>query len=122
MSSFPVFISVFLAGGSGAVCRYGVSLWLPNAQYPWATWLVNVLGSFLIGLIATVALSNAWSPLLRLGLITGFLGGFTTFSAFSLETLRLQEQSPILALGYVLTTVVLCIVAARLGVMVAKVF
>ncbi len=91
---------VAVGGAVGASARYGVSLltlaWL-GAGFPWATLAVNVLGSFAIGMLAGQGIAgNA-----RLFWVTGVLGGFTTFSAFSLEAVGLWERAPILAIVYV---------------------
>lgn len=101
---------IFLGGGTGAVCRYGTSLlagrWFGNA-FPYGTLLINLIGAFLIGLIVELlALKYSASPQLKLLLVTGFLGGYTTFSAFSLETaLLLQRGDYALGLLYVLASV-----------------
>ena len=83
-------IWVFLGGGFGSVCRYGLSIfflvYVPG--YPWGTLLVNVLGSAAAGLLLG-RFPDAGYPAWKLFLLTGFLGGFTTFSSFSLETLSL---------------------------------
>ena len=89
-------VLLVLAGGAlGSAARYLVAVWMVNRfgpDFPWGTLTVNVVGSFLIGLIATLAdeLGSIGSEA-RVFLIVGVLGGFTTFSAFSLETLRLLE-------------------------------
>lgn len=85
------------AGGAvGTGTRYILSLWIPRLLgpgFPFATLLVNVGGSFLIGLLMQWSLSTtAISPTLRLVLTTGFLGGLTTFSTFSYETIKLIED------------------------------
>jgi len=93
-------VLVALGGGLGATARYGVSLlalaWLGPA-FPWATLAVNVLGSLAIGVLAGQGLAGP----ARLFWVTGVLGGFTTFSAFSLEAVGLWEKSPALAALYV---------------------
>lgn len=113
---------VALGGALGACARYGLSRSLPLMEYPLATQSANVLGSLLIGLLfAPVALRlgsehPAWA-LLAIGL----LGGFTTFSSFSLDSLRLLEQGRLgLALLYVGSTVGLCLLAAWLGLMLGR--
>ena len=73
-------ILILLAGGLGAVLRYLCSLWLPR---PWGVLTVNVVGSFVAGL-AVAALSGEW----QLVVLTGFCGGLTTFSTFSVETVE----------------------------------
>jgi CrcB protein len=105
---------VALGGAIGASARYGVSLlalaWL-GAGFPWATLAVNVLGSFAIGVLAGQGmLGNA-----RLFWVTGVLGGFTTFSAFSLEAVGLWERAPMLAIAYVAASLVLGFAAFGLG-------
>ena len=95
---------VFVGGGLGALLRYLVSLAIEG---PLATLAVNVAGSFLIGLMVAVPAGN-----LRLLLAVGLLGGFTTFSAFSLDALRLwQRGEPWLASAYVVGSVLLSLAA-----------
>lgn len=93
------------AGGAvGSVLRYLVSLWSVHAfgtGFPWGTLAVNVAGSAAIGLCAGLGVAGPW----RLLLVTGVLGGFTTFSAFSLEAALLWEREPWLAAAYVLASV-----------------
>lgn len=101
---------IFLGGGAGAVCRYGTSLlagrWL-GTGFPYGTLIINLIGAFLIGLIVELlALKYSASPQLKLLLVTGFLGGYTTFSAFALETaLLLQRGDYVPGLVYVLASV-----------------
>ncbi|MGI6408986.1 MAG: fluoride efflux transporter CrcB [Thiopseudomonas sp.] len=78
---------VALGGALGSVLRYLCGLWV---EQPWATLTVNLLGSFLIGVCA-LYLASGENPLLRLLLVTGILGGFTTFSSFSLDSLQLLQ-------------------------------
>lgn len=112
---------VAAGGAAGALSRFWVGVAAVAAfgpAWPVGTLLVNVVGSFLIGAVATAAWGSA--PL-KAGVITGFLGGFTTFSAFSLETVRLVEggRSGQAAL-YVALSVALCIAAAAAGVALAR--
>jgi CrcB protein len=87
---------VFAGGGAGSVLRYAVGLWVEartGPGFPWGTFAVNLSGCFLIGVIATLADEHAWvTPAARLALVTGVLGGYTTFSAFGLETWQLVED------------------------------
>lgn len=117
----PVF-QVALGGAMGATARYGVNRAAMAAfgpGFPWATLIVNVAGSFLMGVLV-VALSrpgNAWAPLL----MTGVLGGFTTFSAFSLDTLTLwQRGAQGAAAVYVAASVGLSLLAIAAGLAVAR--
>jgi CrcB protein len=118
-------VLVLTGGALGSGGRYLVSLWMADrfgAAFPWGTLTVNVAGSFLIGLLATVADElGGIGPDGRVFLIAGMLGGFTTFSSFSLETLRLAQDNEMgraaanvavnLALG--LCAVVLGVAAGR---------
>jgi CrcB protein len=87
---------LFAGGGAGSVLRYAVGLWVEartGPGFPWGTFAVNVSGCFLIGVLATLADEHAWiTPAARLALVTGVLGGYTTFSAFGLETWQLVED------------------------------
>lgn len=115
---------VFVGGGLGAVARHGINragLALLGPGFPWWTLAVNVAGSFLIGLLA--GLFGAWETghNMRLFLITGVLGGFTTFSAFSLDALTLWERGSFQEAGlYVLGSVILSLLAAAVGLMVTR--
>jgi len=107
------------------VTRYMVSGWfytLAGKALPYGTLAVNVIGSLLLGLIMEGSLrSTLLSPELRFGVTVGFLGGFTTFSTFSYETVRLLEEGSLLAAGAnVFLNVTVCIVAALLGIYLAR--
>lgn len=116
---------VFLGGGLGSALRYGVSiatLRLFGAGFPVATLAVNVLGSLLMGLLAGYfafrgEAIQAW----RLFFTTGVLGGFTTFSTFSLETILLHERGQtMLSLAYVGLSLALSIGALAAGLAVVR--
>ena len=102
---------VFIGGGLGSVARHGINragLALLGPGFPWWTLTVNVVGSFLIGLLAGLFGALETGQNARLFLITGFLGGFTTFSAFSLDALTLWERGAAMQSGlYVLGSVIL---------------
>ena len=83
---------VFLGGGIGSVLRYLAGMWIGSAAFPWATLAVNAVGSLAIGLFGGWAARFGWSEALRLSLMTGLCGGFTTFSTFSKESLALIES------------------------------
>ena len=108
------FLIVFLGGGLGAALRHGINLAsarLLGAVFPYATLFENVTGSLVMGLIAGYfAFKGDASQQLRLFLTTGILGGYTTFSAFSLDVALLTERHEIgLAVLYVLASVVFSI-------------
>ncbi len=107
---------VALGGALGSAARYGAGiaaarLW--GTQFPWGTLIVNALGGLAIGWLA--ARSAGLSENARLLFGVGVLGGFTTFSAFSLETVRILQQSPGLALIYVGASLALAIGACWAG-------
>ncbi len=110
---------VFLGGGLGSAFRYLIGLALNRSDFltPYGTFLVNVLGSFLIGLLAGynlryLNLSHEYQALL----IAGFLGGFTTFSAFAFENLvMIQNGRYLLFLAYFVTTLILGLIAVAFG-------
>ena len=117
---------VFLGGGIGAAARHGVNriamAWLGPA-FPWGTLAVNVIGSLAMGLlIATFAsVPGGVSNNLRLFLATGVLGGFTTFSAFSLDALTLWERGQALpALGYIAASLILSLAAIAAGLLLGR--
>ena len=121
------FVAVAVGGALGAVSRYSfglVALALIGNRFPWATLGVNVIGSFLIGLAAVligdrIVVGELWRPLI----IVGFLGAFTTFSAFSLDTLLLLQQGNYnTALAYMLGSVALCLGGTVSGMQLAKFF
>lgn len=118
-------LAIAAGGAIGALLRFWVSTGvyaLTGRDFPWGTLLVNVLGSLIMGFVFVWLLERSMGgPLLRAFLLVGLLGAFTTFSTFSLETLNLVEAGQHLrALINALASVVLCTVAAALGVMLAR--
>lgn len=110
-------ISVALGGALGAVLRYLVGL---AVAFPLGTLTVNVAGSFAIGVVWIVLSAKGMQAALPF-VMTGLLGGFTTFSAFSLDTMRLVESGRIVAAGgYVSASVVLSIGACAAGLWLAR--
>lgn len=121
-----IILSVALGGAFGAVARYalstawpkGIDNW-PWANWPWATFIANVSGCFLIGLL-TGLLNRGDSESLKYFLLTGFCGGYTTFSTFSLETIKLMQSGQnISALLYVALSAFVGISATFLGLYLA---
>ncbi len=122
----PLWI-IAIGGALGAVARYitvmGVDAWM-GRDFPYATLSVNVLGSFLAGFCLMI-LDHRWSvgPEIRGFIMIGFLGGFTTFSAFSLDNLNLLLDGQMTkALINALVSVSVCLLAAWLGVVAARAF
>lgn len=114
---------VALGGAIGAMARYLTSvaaLRLLGAGFPWGTLIVNVLGSFLMGLLV-VLLAQRDATRLAPFLMTGILGGFTTFSAFSLDALALYERGETMLAGfYVAASVLLSLSAMALAMVLAR--
>lgn len=115
----PVWLAVALGGAAGSLGRYGIGLWTRALWpgFPAGTLIVNAAGGLAMGLLAGYAGTRPdWSPAWRLGLMTGVLGGFTTFSAFSIETLVLwRDSAPSLALINVGLHLLLSLGACALG-------
>ena len=111
---------VCLGGALGSGARYLLSGWALNAfgtAFPWGTLAVNVIGSFLLAALMYVGVeSNAMSATLRVALTTGVLGGFTTYSSFSYETMKcFQDGAWALGAANVLVTVCACLAACFAG-------
>lgn len=108
---------VGLGGGIGSMLRYGTSLLIKSRFFPFATFSVNIIGCFIIGLVFALSIkeegvSDNW----KLFVATGICGGFTTFSAFSLENLGLLQSGKIgMALTYIILSLALGIIATFLG-------
>lgn len=117
------FLIVAAGGALGAVARYGVGRILPVGGWPYATLTVNVVGGLLMGLLAgwLAFRGGASQESIRLFAAVGVLGGFTTFSAFSLETALMIERRQLgLAAAYVGLSVVLSVAALFIGLMIAR--
>lgn len=119
------YLAIVLAGGAGALLRYLIGRATVNLGWsalPFGTLFANLLGCFLMGYLSWVMM-HKWqvSQQTQVVVLTGFLGGFTTFSAFSLETIAMFEAgSAVRAISYISLKVVLCIVMCLLGLMLAK--
>ena len=114
-----VTIALFCAGGG--LARYYLSGWLYGLlgrAFPYGTFVVNVIGAYLIGVVMELGLrSTAISDTLRIGLTVGFMGGLTTFSTFSYETFKLLEDGQfITAFANVLASVAVCLLLTWLGI------
>jgi CrcB protein len=124
---FSTYFWIAIGGAIGSMGRYGVSraltLWF-GETFPWGTLVVNVTGSFLIGLLAGLTSDPdsrfIAAPDMRQFLLVGLCGGYTTFSSFSLQTLTLIRENDVLEAGSnVVLSVVLCLVFVWLGAIVA---
>jgi CrcB protein len=119
------FLLIFLGGGIGSVFRYATSLLTQKhylGSFPMATLLVNIIGCFLIGLLVGITEKmNVTSPDLKFLFITGFCGGYTTFSTFGYENISLfQNQQTFIALSYITLSIAAGLLAVWLGLFLAK--
>ncbi|MEX0738060.1 MAG: fluoride efflux transporter CrcB [Pseudohongiella sp.] len=120
------YLAIALGGGVGALARYGLMTWVStqtDSRLPWGTLLVNVSGALLIGVLyVLVSEKMLLSNEARALLVVGFLGAFTTFSTFSLDTMLLIQQGWLIqAVGYMLASVMICVLATWLGMALARV-
>lgn len=108
-------VFVALGGAIGAVCRYLLSR-LTDISFPWGTFAVNIIGSFLIGLLVGFVNKGVLSPEMKSLLVIGFCGGFTTFSTFANEAFTMLKMGEVMLMAlYVGLSVVLGIVAVYVG-------
>ncbi|MCC2657679.1 MAG: crcB [Panacagrimonas sp.] len=117
-ASAALWLAVAVGGALGSVARFGAGLFGRGVApgWPWGTLFVNVLGSLLIGVLVGWFGLRPAPDAVRLGLITGVLGGFTTFSAFSMETIEMLRAGDVVAGAvYVAVSLVLGLAACALG-------
>jgi CrcB protein len=119
-----IYLAVAVGGALGALSRFGIGQWLADSGYAHlhpATFLVNVIGALLIGILFIGAERFTLSEPARLGMSVGFLGAFTTFSAFSLQLLTdIQEGQVLRAVAYAAATVFLCLISCLVGMELAR--
>ena len=115
-------LAVAMGGAVGALGRAGIAATLATAGgFPWQTFAANTIGSLAIGVVWAALVKAEAPPLWSAFLITGVLGGFTTFSTFSLEAVQLFEQGAWqTALGYVALSLLSCVSGAALGLWLVK--
>jgi CrcB protein len=118
-------IAIAVGGAFGSVLRYGLSTWvhtLVGREFPYGTLAVNVLGCLAMGILFVLLVERMGeSTVWRAGLLIGVLGGFTTFSTFSIETFNLIEQGAMAkAAGNMAASLILCVGATWFGVILAR--
>lgn len=118
-------LAIFLGGGIGAVSRYLISLNLAKnfeINLPVSTFLVNVIGSFVIGFLYILFIEKAdITPAVKFALTVGFCGGLTTFSTFSLELFEMIGNQQIFhAFSYIILSVTICVIMTAIGAYFAK--
>lgn len=114
------FVAIFVGGGLGSVLRYAVQVLMHERivayNFPWATFTVNIVGSFLIGLFYALSAKLNWPVEVRLFLTAGLCGGFTTFSTFSNDNVEMIRQGDgIMCMIYIIASVILGISACFTG-------
>lgn len=122
MGTVTTWLAVAVGGALGSLARFwlaAIMTMLTGPRFPWGTLFINVLGSFIIGLVAGLTAVPArvgMHPDVRVFLMVGICGGFTTFSAFSLQTLELLQSGEVAsALGYIAGSVLFCLIAVWAG-------
>lgn len=123
VTQWPVLFGLFVAGGLGTVTRYGITLWGAALSQRWhatapfvGTLAVNIIGSFALGILFALVSRKVISAEVKIVLATGFFGGFTTFSAFALDTVEMSMTGkPFTAAAYVGISVGVSVLAAYLG-------
>lgn len=126
MRPFFAFLAVGIGGALGSMLRYALATTMVERigpGFPWHTAAINVIGSFLIGIIAVYSQSSiGWSPYVSAFVMVGVLGGFTTFSTFSYDTVTLLSDGvPVVALAYSFGTVIFGVLAAIVGMALARI-
>lgn len=127
MNAMHPLLLVAIGGALGSMARYGAASAVnrfAQSSFPWGTLAVNIAGSFLIGLVMVLLMkAGEWRESSRLLLVTGILGGFTTFSSFSWETWKLIEDGRlVMAMTNIIASAGICLVATVAGAMLAKQF
>lgn len=118
-------LAIAAGGALGSVLRYmlsGFTTEIADSNFPWGTLSVNILGSFLMGAVVTY-MALSWNPSaeVRAFLTVGLLGGFTTFSLFSLDVINLWERgASSAAMGYIVASILLSLLAIIIGIVLIK--
>jgi CrcB protein len=119
---FRSFLLVGVGGAAGSMARFGVGYLfnraLNNPAYPWGTFTINILGSFIIGILFGLTSRNQWLQQWGILLLaSGFCGGFTTFSTFALDNVTLmQKGSSMTALAYTGCSIIIGLLLCKLGI------
>lgn len=123
-STVRIPVAISLGAIAGALSRYYITLWFGQrmgTDFPYGTFFINLSGCFLMGFLSTLMLDRTASPEIRLMLTTGFLGAYTTFSTYGLDTLNLMKTQSFAATSfYWLGSAVLGVIGVQLGAMLAQ--
>ena len=127
MSGSITYAWIAAGGALGSMARFWMGGWIAaiaGDRFPWGTLAINAIGSAVIGLVAGLTLEPGrlgWHPDVRIFLMVGICGGFTTFSAFSLQTLELLQRGQVtFAFGYTAVSIGLCLLAVWAGMILAR--
>ena len=123
----PVVLAVALGGAAGSLARYGLDRFIERrsfAVFPWSTFTINATGCLLIGLVVAALVDRDHTPAwLRLGLVMGVLGGYTTFSTFAQETLDLIEEGRLdVGAFYAFGSLAVGVLAVFIGMQIGRAF
>ena len=112
------FFFVFIGGGIGSLCRYSIGRLIPSSpSFFYGTFAANVFSSLILGILIGLSLKNTVGTDGRLFFITGFCGGFSTFSTFSYETLQFfQSGNYMAAIGYIFWSIFTCVLSIFVGI------
>lgn len=113
------FFYVFIGGGLGAMARYSISKLIPSSPntFPTATWIANLISCIILGFLMSKFLNKDSNVASQLLLMTGFCGGFSTFSTFSAESYKLlQNGQHTMAFAYIFASILVCLIAIWLGI------
>ena len=119
------YLAVFIGGGLGSICRYGIARLLAPWQFtfPYATLIANILSCIILGFMVAFVAKNTMNDAWRLLIMVGFCGGFSTFSTFTNETYRLFETgNTVYALSNILFSLLLCVISIYLGLLLGSQF
>lgn len=121
------YVAIAIGGALGSISRFSLARWVQTFHhwhYPWGIWVVNVTGCLAIGILMGLFMDRVLlNPEWQAGLIIGVLGGFTTFSSFSLDTVLLfQSGNFLLALSNIFLTVIGCLLATAMGLFLIRAF
>lgn len=117
------YLFVFLGGGLGSVCRFGLGHWLSSyrLQFPWATFAANVLACLVLGVLVSLSMKGRLGGQFSVMLMAGFCGGFSTFSTFSNEAVQLLLAGQwFRAVVYMMASLFVCLVSIYIGMRAAN--
>ena len=108
---------VFIGGGLGSLCRHALSRWIAQVSFPYATFTANVLSCLVLGLVLGLSMKNTIGVDARVLLITGFCGGFSTFSTFSAEIYKLITNNQwLMVFIYIMASLMFCVFSIFIGI------